>query len=77
MLFTGLKLANIPLTNIKLSDYLSQKSLITSFGVTSKEKELSLIVLQAEITDEQLQVLVSEIKTVAEWIGIKLTIKSE
>lgn len=44
---------------------------------TTKEKELSLIVLQAEITDEQLQVLVSEIKTVAEWIGIKLTIKSE
>jgi hypothetical protein len=41
MLFTGLKLANIPLTNIKLSDYLSQRSLITSFGVTSKEKELS------------------------------------
>ena len=44
---------------------------------TTKEKELSLIVLQAEMTDEQLQVLVSEIKTVAEWIGIKLTIKSE
>ena len=41
MLFTGLKLANIPLTNLKLSDYLSQRSLITSFGVTSKEKELS------------------------------------
>ncbi len=41
MLFTGLKLANIPLTNIKLLDYLSQRSLITSFGVTSKEKELS------------------------------------
>ena len=41
MLFTGLKLANIPLTNLKLADYLSQKSLITSFGVTSKEKELS------------------------------------
>ena len=41
MLFTGLKLANIPLTNLKLADYLSQRSLITSFGVTSKEKELS------------------------------------
>jgi hypothetical protein len=41
MLFTGLKLANIPFTNLKLSDYLSQSSLITSFGVTSKEKELS------------------------------------
>lgn len=41
MLFTGLKLANIPLTNLKLSDYLSQSSLITSFGVTSKEMELS------------------------------------
>lgn len=44
---------------------------------TTKEKESTLIFLQAEMTDEQLQVLVSEIKTVAEYIGIKLTIKSE
>lgn len=44
---------------------------------TTKEKELSLIVLQAEMTDEQIQVLVSEIRTVAEHIGIKLIIKSE
>ena len=46
-------------------------------GQTTKEKELSLIVLQAEMTDEQIQVLVSEIRTVAEHIGIKLIIKSE
>ena len=42
-----------------------------------KEKELSLIILEARMTDEQLQVLISEIKIVAEYIGIKLTVKSE
>jgi hypothetical protein len=40
-------------------------------------KESTLIFLQAEMTDEQLEVLVSEIKRVAEYIGIKLVIKSE
>jgi uncharacterized protein YejL (UPF0352 family) len=54
-----------------------EKELTAVVEKTKKEKELSLIVLQAEMTDDQLQVLVSEIKTVAEWIGIKLTIKSE
>lgn len=44
---------------------------------TPKEKELSLIVLQAEMTIEECEVLVSEIQKVAEYIGIKLTIKSE
>jgi hypothetical protein len=40
-------------------------------------KESTLIFLQAEMTDEQLEVLVSEIKIVAEYIGIKLTVKTE
>lgn len=40
-------------------------------------KESTLIFLQAEMTDEQLEVLVSEIQKVAEYIGIKLVIKSE
>jgi len=47
-----------------------------SVEIEQKEKELSLIVLQAEMTEEQLQVLVSEIKIVAEHIGIKLMVKS-
>jgi predicted metal-dependent peptidase len=40
-------------------------------------KELSLILIQAKMTDEQLNVLVSEIKKVAEYIGIELTIKQQ
>lgn len=42
-----------------------------------EDPELSLVVVKAKMTDEQLRVLVSEIKTVAEYIGIKLKIKSE
>jgi len=41
------------------------------------EKELTLIVIKATLTDEQLNVLVSEIKTVAEYIGIELNIKQQ
>jgi predicted metal-dependent peptidase len=40
-------------------------------------KELSIIVVQAKMTDEQLNVLVSEIRKVAEYIGIELTIKQQ
>ncbi len=41
MLFTGLKIANISYNKYALREYLSQKNLVTSFGQTSKEKELS------------------------------------
>jgi len=35
------------------------------------------LIIEAKMTDEQLEVLVSEIKKISEIIGIELTFKSE
>jgi len=37
----------------------------------------TILIIEAKMTDEQLEVLVSEIKKISEIIGIKLTFKSE
>ncbi len=42
-----------------------------------EQRKLSLIVLQAEMTIEELEVIISEIQRVSEDLGIKLTVKQE
>jgi hypothetical protein len=37
----------------------------------------TILIIEAKMTDEQLEVLVSEIKKLSEIIGIQLTFKSE
>lgn len=37
----------------------------------------TILIIEAKMTEEQLEVLVSEIKKISEIIGIKLTFKSE
>ena len=39
------------------------------------ERKSSLIVLQADMTIEEIEVLIEEIQRVSEYMGIKLTIK--
>ena len=41
MFFSGLKIAGISVSEFQLLDYLKQRQLICSFGLTSKEKEFS------------------------------------
>jgi hypothetical protein len=41
------------------------------------ERKSSLIVLQADMTIEEIEVLIEEIQRVSEYIGIKLTIKQQ
>lgn len=41
MIFAGLKIGGFSISEEQLADYLKQKQLICSFGLTSKEKELS------------------------------------
>ena len=43
----------------------------------NQNKMETTLIIQAKMTDEQLEVLVSEIKKISEIIGIKLTFKSE
>jgi hypothetical protein len=41
------------------------------------ERKSSLIVLQADMTIEEIEVLISEIQIISEYMGIKLTIKQQ
>jgi hypothetical protein len=41
------------------------------------ERKSSLIVLQADMTIEEIEVLIEEIKRVSEYMGIKLTFKQQ
>lgn len=41
------------------------------------QNKITAILIKAEMTDEQLEALVSEIKRIAEGIGINLTIQSK
>jgi len=41
------------------------------------ERKSSLIVLQADMTIEEIEVLIEEIQRVSEYMGIKLTIKQQ
>lgn len=49
MIFAGLKISGISLSENQISEYLSQKQLICSFGLTTKEKELSYYTPQKAI----------------------------
>ena len=72
----------------KCNSYVSSESVtfeethqICNTGVILKElnqnKMETILIIEAKMTDEQLEVLVSEIKKISEIIGIKLTFKSE
>lgn len=39
--------------------------------------KITAILIKAEMTDEQIEALVSEINRISEWIGINLTIQSK
>lgn len=53
-----------------------QTAIGMDINLNNKKMETTLII-KAKMTDEQLEVLVSEIKKISEIIGIKLTFKSE
>lgn len=49
MAFAGVKLSGIDITDDQIAEYLNKKNLICSFGLTSKEKELSYYTQQKAI----------------------------